>query len=139
VGTLNSKWGISQVLGEIARDPIWDVATREHSINLLNELYRGDSFRAQHESIKKWILNILNQICNLPDSAIMDHARLKPHSMKNVANGSKQMLRFVTLDGPSYPYPLAVRMQVSATSPLFLKFRLLLMSTVTFTGCGLCV
>lgn len=56
------QWGICQLLGEIASDDIWTVATRQQSVYLLGDFYRNGADWCQDESVKAWMLNIIGQL-----------------------------------------------------------------------------
>lgn len=52
------QWGVCQLLGEIAIDPLWDVVTRQQAMDFLAVLYRNDSIRNPDEDVFRWILNL---------------------------------------------------------------------------------
>jgi hypothetical protein len=56
------QWGVCQRLGEIAANASWDLETRRGALGLLGEMYKDDSQWGQHESVKRWILDILMQL-----------------------------------------------------------------------------
>ncbi|KAF9358388.1 hypothetical protein BGX34_008954 [Mortierella sp. NVP85] len=56
------QWGVSQRLGEIAANPMWDIDTRRGAVAFLGEIFLNDDVWGQQASVKQWILNILAQL-----------------------------------------------------------------------------
>ncbi|KAG0001549.1 hypothetical protein BGZ80_006165 [Entomortierella chlamydospora] len=56
------RMGVSQRLGEIAANPIWDLNIRKCAVESLRQLYEGDANNGQQVNIKQWILHILGQL-----------------------------------------------------------------------------
>ncbi|KAG0237761.1 hypothetical protein BGX31_003495 [Mortierella sp. GBA43] len=56
------QWGVCQLLGEIAANPLWDADTRRSAVAFLGEIYQNDTVWGERETIKQWILNILMQL-----------------------------------------------------------------------------
>ncbi|KAG0045796.1 hypothetical protein BGZ83_008991 [Gryganskiella cystojenkinii] len=61
------QWGICQLLGEIAVNPIWERDTRGQAIKFLGEMYNSNVGSKQHQDVRRWILTILQQILSIPD------------------------------------------------------------------------
>ncbi|KAG0196703.1 hypothetical protein BGX33_001350 [Mortierella sp. NVP41] len=102
------QWGICQLLGEIATDSIWDIATRQHAIDLLDALFKHDVEWGQDESVKSWMLNIFGQLGRAPEHAVKVSALLQSLSQDQVAI-------------PTLLYPLRSRLPMPASSPTFAK------------------
>ncbi|KAG0268403.1 hypothetical protein BGZ95_002474, partial [Linnemannia exigua] len=47
---LEFQWGVCQLLGEIAIDPLWDEETRQHAVDFLAQLYKLGSIRNPHSA-----------------------------------------------------------------------------------------
>ncbi|KAF9273736.1 hypothetical protein BGZ68_001249, partial [Mortierella alpina] len=100
-------WGICQLLGEIATDEAWEVIVRLQAINLLADLYSNDTEWAQDESVKGWMLVIIEKLGIMSDSAIKDHA-------KNLLLDLKKN----SCSPTSYSYPLKARPPMPMSWPL---------------------
>ncbi|KAG0197376.1 hypothetical protein BGX33_000715, partial [Mortierella sp. NVP41] len=83
---VNFQWGICRQLGEIAVDPLWDVAVRQQAIDFLGELYRNNTDWKPHVDIKQWILTILVRISELSDPATKDRAHALLEDFKKDGN-----------------------------------------------------
>ncbi|KAF9085657.1 hypothetical protein BGX23_009486 [Mortierella sp. AD031] len=83
---VNFQWGICRQLGEIAVDPLWDVAVRQQAIDFLGELYRNNTDWKPHVDIKQWILTILVRISELSDPATNDRAQSLLEDLKKDGN-----------------------------------------------------
>ncbi|KAG0352355.1 hypothetical protein BGZ54_002822, partial [Gamsiella multidivaricata] len=102
------EWGLCQRLGGIATNPFWDASTRQSAIDFLGELYRNDADWGEHASVKQWILKILIQLTDSPDSTINTRARTLLQELQKNGDAKKQVLyRACMSEGPS-PYPLKV-------------------------------
>ncbi|KAF9147856.1 hypothetical protein BG015_010431 [Linnemannia schmuckeri] len=86
------QWGVCQLLGEIALDPQWDAATRQHAIDFLAELYRSSTNLTSMDEVLRWILTIIRQVAALLEIDISEHARLMLQSLERDGNSAKQAL-----------------------------------------------
>ncbi|KAG0055270.1 hypothetical protein BGZ89_002404, partial [Linnemannia elongata] len=68
------QWGICQLLGEIAVDSVWTVTTRQQAIDLLGHLYKEDQEWGRDESVKEWMVAILNRLGSTSDQAVNQYA-----------------------------------------------------------------
>ncbi|KAF9146235.1 hypothetical protein BG015_011651 [Linnemannia schmuckeri] len=66
VGTIY-EGGICQLLGEIAADSAWTVATRQQAIDLLGHLYRNDEDWGRDESVSTCMLTIIDKLGSISD------------------------------------------------------------------------
>ncbi|KAF9086847.1 hypothetical protein BGX29_001196, partial [Mortierella sp. GBA35] len=107
---VNFQWGICRQLGEIAVDPLWDVAVRQQAIDFLGELYRNNADWRPHVDIKQWILTILVRISELSDPATKDRAHALLEDFKKDGN-------------TEFPasFPLSVRLPLPVSFPLLAK------------------
>ncbi|KAG0208502.1 hypothetical protein BGX31_002316, partial [Mortierella sp. GBA43] len=64
------QWGVSQRLGEMAANPVWDAVIRRNAIAFLGEMYRDDDMWGHHASVRQWILNILIQLASTGASGV---------------------------------------------------------------------
>ncbi|KAF9087057.1 hypothetical protein BGX29_001056, partial [Mortierella sp. GBA35] len=101
-------WGICQLLGEVAVDPLWDVSIRQHALDFLAELYKNDTIRTPDEGSDACILHFLRQASAMPDTAISDHARLLLRGLDKHESVVKQNLYRDCLVQPLDPYPIKV-------------------------------
>ncbi|KAG0197723.1 hypothetical protein BGX33_000390, partial [Mortierella sp. NVP41] len=104
------QWGVCQLLGEIAMDPIWAVENRQQAVDLLGKLYRSDKEWITDAGAKQAILGILQYNSTKSDQIIRDHARIL---LQDLTTSSTSSLPRV--------YPLTVRMSPPAASPLLDK------------------
>ncbi|KAG0257823.1 hypothetical protein BGZ95_005132, partial [Linnemannia exigua] len=114
------QWGICQLLGEIAVDPLWDVLVRQHAVNFLAHLYRDDTVRNpdKDKDICAYILDLLRQIDDLPDSPVSTHARSQLQGLEMEGSAVKQNLYRDAMAGPFNPFPLKVHLCGPLSSPL---------------------
>ncbi|KAG0276647.1 hypothetical protein BGZ95_007260 [Linnemannia exigua] len=103
------QWGICQLLGEIADDAVWPVATRQQAIELLGALYQDDQEWAQDDSIEAWIVTIIEKL------ATSDQA------VKVTALALQQQLALGAAPVASLSYPLRSCLPPPATSPILTK------------------
>ncbi|OAQ35070.1 hypothetical protein K457DRAFT_647983 [Linnemannia elongata AG-77] len=68
------QWGICQLLGEIAVEIVWTVATRQQTIDLLVTLHKEDQAWGRDESVKTWMLTILGTLGSSSGQAVSQHA-----------------------------------------------------------------
>ncbi|KAG0221285.1 hypothetical protein BGX31_010034 [Mortierella sp. GBA43] len=64
------QWGISQQLGEVASNSLWDKSVRQSAIFFLGEIYQNDGAFGYHANIKQWILHILMDLSRQPGSEV---------------------------------------------------------------------
>ncbi|GJJ69070.1 hypothetical protein EMPS_01416 [Entomortierella parvispora] len=62
------RWGICQILDEMAVDPSWAVTTRESAVRLLGEMFKTTSTSGQHRDVRRCILTLLQDISDLPSA-----------------------------------------------------------------------
>ncbi|KAF9133229.1 hypothetical protein BGW39_010246, partial [Mortierella sp. 14UC] len=103
-------WGICQLLGEIASETIWDTAVRQQAVSFLGELYRNDPEWGQEESVKTWMLNILSQLCSIPDQAIATSAHMLLKELKQDKDATTNL-----------PFPLRSRLPLPTSSPILTR------------------
>lgn len=115
------QWGVCQLLGEISGDTQWNIATQQHAIDLLTELYRGDSTWTTNKDVHKRILQIIRQVASLLDSATSSHAQSALQGLNNEGDAVKQALYREVLDTPVKPYPLQVRLPTPMLSVLLAR------------------
>lgn len=117
------RWGVCRLLGEIAVNPLWNVATRQGDIDFLVKLYRDLTIQGPAENVDSWILNILHQVADLPDTIISSHAEtlLQGLGQKGYA-GEEILCRDVQTD-PFNFYLLLTRQPAPTSSPLLAQFR----------------
>ncbi|KAF9362376.1 hypothetical protein BGX34_006316 [Mortierella sp. NVP85] len=58
------QWGVSQLLGEVAADSMWDTKTRQSAIMFLGEIYINRAVWGSHANVKEWILVILMKLAS---------------------------------------------------------------------------
>ncbi|KAF9899632.1 hypothetical protein EC991_008531 [Linnemannia zychae] len=104
------QWGICQLLGEIAIDPIWAIENRQQAVNLLDELYRSEKGWITDPGTKMVILGILRNISINTEHIIQDPARVLLQGL--TASSTSSLPR---------TYPLNIRMSLPAASPLLGK------------------
>ncbi|KAG0373303.1 hypothetical protein BGX24_011881 [Mortierella sp. AD032] len=69
------QWGVCQLLGEIAMDPIWAIEIRQQAVDLLGKLYWSDEEWITDAGAKQAILGILRYISINAEQIIQDHTR----------------------------------------------------------------
>ncbi|KAK5814761.1 WD40-repeat-containing domain protein [Linnemannia elongata] len=104
------QWGICQLLGEIAVDTIWAIAVREQAIGLLGLLYKEDQEWGRDESVKAWMMTILDKLGSTSDQAVNQHA----------------LALFQELDSDNtprskHPYLLRSHLPIPESSPILTK------------------
>ncbi|KAG0343928.1 hypothetical protein BG005_002117, partial [Podila minutissima] len=104
------QWGICQLLGEIALDPIWEIATRQQAVDFLVELYTNDPDWGQDASVKTWILTILRLVSDGADLVI----KRSPTFLQQYTDkaGAAKFAK---------PYPLRSRLPLPAVSLLLAR------------------
>ncbi|KAG0376656.1 hypothetical protein BGX24_007437, partial [Mortierella sp. AD032] len=117
------QWGICLFLGEIAIDPLWDSATREHAVEFLGEVYKSTILtpKKPDPTVYSWILNVLRQISDVKEDNIANHAQLMLKSLENegVASAKEQYQECV--DGAANPFPIKIRLTPPKSFPLLTK------------------
>ncbi|KAG0314343.1 hypothetical protein BGZ97_009366 [Linnemannia gamsii] len=107
------QWGICQLLGEIAVDPVWDISARQQSVSLLgHHLYKQDQGWGCDESVRSWILTIITNFANTTDQAVGTIAKTLLQELEQDQSASLQ-----------YRYPLSTQLRIPATSPLLAKMQ----------------
>ncbi|KAF9899666.1 hypothetical protein EC991_008511 [Linnemannia zychae] len=101
------QWGICQLLGEIASDPMWTSAAREQAIDLLEELFRNDTNWGQDRHVENWMLTIIRKLSESSDETI------QPKALALL-----QDLNIDTTAVLPHPYPLRSRLPRPATSSI---------------------
>ncbi|KAG0321449.1 hypothetical protein BGZ99_003920, partial [Dissophora globulifera] len=116
------QWGICQLLGEIAVDPMWAQGTRVQAITFLDEMYRSIAGSKQRQEIQRWILTILQQASGLPNvdsySIISPFPKANNESVRNQAQNLLDGLKKDTLEPFSYQYLLRDRLPFPRSSVL---------------------
>ncbi|KAG0287697.1 hypothetical protein BGZ96_008401 [Linnemannia gamsii] len=122
------QWGICLYLGEIAINPLWDPATREHAVEFLGEIYRNDSLspKKPDSTVYGWILNVLRQVSELKDSSlanenIANHAQLLLKEVAEVGDVERKKLYAETMEGNPNKFPIKLRLTPPANFPLLAK------------------
>ncbi|KAF9948265.1 hypothetical protein BGZ72_009801, partial [Mortierella alpina] len=101
------QWGVSQLLGEIALDPIWEHSTREQAVHFLGDLYLNDVDWGQDDSVKFLIVAILGKISDTAGPTIQE-----------VANTLLEILKKNGAAVVTHSYPLGSHLSIPPTSPL---------------------
>ncbi|KAF9546834.1 hypothetical protein EC957_009285 [Mortierella hygrophila] len=104
------QWGICQLLGEIAMDPIWVMEIRLQAVYFLENLLRSDSEWTTDSSVKEAIRSILLRISTSGEKTIQIHF-----------NSLSQDSRRENGDDSAEPYPLITRLPTPRSSPLLAK------------------
>ncbi|KAF9343162.1 hypothetical protein BGX34_007130, partial [Mortierella sp. NVP85] len=56
------QWGLCQMLGEVAADPMWDANTRKSAVMFLGEIYSDRTVWNSQANVQEWILVILMKL-----------------------------------------------------------------------------
>ncbi|KAG9067027.1 hypothetical protein KI688_012939 [Linnemannia hyalina] len=104
------QWGICQLLGEIAVDPVWAVTVRQQAIDFLGHLYKEDQEWGRDESVKGWMLTILSTLRSSSDE-----------SVNNRAVALFQKLDLGNTPRTQHPYPLRSHLPIPESSPILSK------------------
>ncbi|KAG9062251.1 hypothetical protein KI688_006583 [Linnemannia hyalina] len=104
------QWGICQLLGDIAANPVWSVDIRLQAIRLLGHLYQNDQEWAEDQSVKIWMLTIIDRLGNPYDQAISTSAC---SLLQDLASDATLSMR--------HPYPLMARLLIPDPSPVLAK------------------
>ncbi|KAF9144495.1 hypothetical protein BGX30_012568 [Mortierella sp. GBA39] len=117
------RWGICRLLGEIAVDPLWNAATRQDAIDFLVELYKEITIQSPAEDVSNWVLDILHQIADLPDTTISSHAETLLQGLEHRSYAGEEPLSRDVQAGPFNFYPLLTRQTAPTSSPLLAQVR----------------
>ncbi|KAG0008415.1 hypothetical protein BGZ80_003479 [Entomortierella chlamydospora] len=109
--------GVRQRLGELAINPAWDAVSRQSALDFLGEIYKNDVQWGHHDSVKRWILHILNQLRDPFESVIHENARILLQDLGTNGDDKKQLLYQECVQDPISSYPLMIRLP-SKASPL---------------------
>lgn len=101
------QWGICQLLGEIAIDPIWDMDIRLQAVYFLEDLLRSDSEWTTNSTVKEAIRSILLRISMSGEKTIQIH-------FKSLSQDSRRE----NGDDSAEPYPLITRLPTPGRSLL---------------------
>ncbi|KAF9081072.1 hypothetical protein BGX23_001340, partial [Mortierella sp. AD031] len=104
------QWGICQLLGEIAPDPVWTVALRQQAIDLLGDLYRNDPDWGQDESVKTWMMTIIGHLGGASEQAVSARAQALLQDFKKKQD-----------DVAHHLYPLRARLPLPSSSPILAR------------------
>ncbi|KAG0041359.1 hypothetical protein BGZ83_001897, partial [Gryganskiella cystojenkinii] len=104
------QWGICQLLGEIAVDTVWTLATRQQAVDLLGELYMNDLEWGRDESVKTWMLTVIAHLGDTSEKAVSARARALLQDLKKDQDPTAQIT-----------YPLRVRLPIPAYSPILAR------------------
>ncbi|KAF9176523.1 hypothetical protein BGZ51_000416, partial [Haplosporangium sp. Z 767] len=88
------------------------------AIKFLGEIYKNDVDWGQQDSVKQWILTILIQLSDLPESAIKSHAHTVLQKLENNGDAQRQALYHDCISRPPSTYPLRVCPPPLASSSL---------------------
>ncbi|KAF9912561.1 hypothetical protein EC991_009986 [Linnemannia zychae] len=115
------QWGICRLLGEIAVDTNWDIATRQQAIDLLVELYKDESGWTTNNGIHSWILHLIRQAVALPESSISDYTQLIIQGLDKEGDAAKHNLYRDSLATLLDSYALQAPLQLPASSVLLMQ------------------
>lgn len=115
------QWGVCLLLGDIAVDSQWEVATRQQSVDLLAALYRDDSIRTSNDEVDSWILQILCQLVAQFDLSISDYTQSALQGLDKEGNAITQDLYRGIVAGPLSPYPIKAGLPFPSSSPLLAR------------------
>ncbi|KAK3804796.1 MAG: hypothetical protein JOS17DRAFT_826065, partial [Linnemannia elongata] len=104
------QWGICQLLGEIASGVIWDTNVRQQVVDLLGDLYKNDPQWGKDESVKTWMINIINQLSTVSDQAVNTIATALLKDLHQDQGTSTRL-----------PYPLRNRLPLPTSSPILAR------------------
>ncbi|KAF9122192.1 hypothetical protein BGX30_002143, partial [Mortierella sp. GBA39] len=108
------QWGVCQLLGEIAMDPIWAIENRQQAVELLGELYKSDKGWIPNAGVKKAILGILHRISTNAEPIIHGHVEVVLQDPAIGCAGDN-----------SRSYPLKSRLPLPAMFPLLSRVQAL--------------
>ncbi|OAQ22447.1 WD40 repeat-like protein, partial [Linnemannia elongata AG-77] len=104
------QWGICQLLGEIAMDDNWDGPVRQQAVELFGDLFQNDPSWGEDESVKTWMLNIIDQLGAVNDAAVSNSAIALVNERQHDQPASSKL-----------PYPLRNRLPLPSSSPTLVK------------------
>ncbi|KAG0374561.1 hypothetical protein BGX24_010241 [Mortierella sp. AD032] len=102
------QWGICQLLGEIALDPIWGMEICRQAVRFLEDLNGNDSGWIGDTSVRGAIRGILRRISESPEILIHVNSLSQDPKWDNGINSEE-------------PYPLITRLSIPESSPLLAK------------------
>ncbi|KAG0278710.1 hypothetical protein BGZ95_003346 [Linnemannia exigua] len=104
------QWGISQLLGEIAVDPIWPFSVRQEAATFLFELLDCGEEWTKDDSVRLWMMTILHHISKSAGGIILGDAHIKWKTL------------FLEKDDILYkPYPLVDTLPEPVNFPLLAR------------------
>ncbi|KAF9142516.1 hypothetical protein BG015_000801 [Linnemannia schmuckeri] len=92
------------LLGEIAVNTVWTATVRQQAADLLSYLYQDDQDWGHDESVKRWMVTILDKLESTSDQAVSKH--------------TIALLQELNLD-PQDPTPLSVEIPTSNPGLIF--------------------
>ncbi|KAG0259745.1 hypothetical protein BGZ95_004594, partial [Linnemannia exigua] len=104
------QWGICQLLAEIATDTIWEVNTRQQAVCLLGHLYKNDDGWTRDESVRTWMLTIIDKLAANSDKVVSPIALVLQQELSAEESSRSQ-----------HPYPLTSRLSMPDSSPILVK------------------
>ncbi|KAG0006573.1 hypothetical protein BGZ80_005216, partial [Entomortierella chlamydospora] len=104
------QWGVCQLLGEMAMDPIWDMEVRQQAVYLLEDLHRSDSGWTKDLGVRVAIRSILFRIFRNAEEIIQVHVNSLPQDSRQGCG-----------DNSAETYPLITRLPVPESSLLLDK------------------
>ncbi|KAG9066993.1 hypothetical protein KI688_012905 [Linnemannia hyalina] len=108
------QWGICQLLGEIAVDNAWAVTARQQAVDLFGHLYKEDQEWGRDESVKAFMVTILDKLGSTSDQAVNQHAI-----------ALSQELDLGNTPRTQHPYPLRSRLPIPESSPILAKVQMI--------------
>ncbi|KAG0300953.1 WD repeat-containing protein 38 [Linnemannia gamsii] len=115
------QWGVCRLLGDIATDPRWEMAVRQHAIDFLAELHRHGSICGLDEEIGRWILKILCQVEVSPDPAVSGHVQRVLLGLQMEGIAGQQTVQRDIIASRLKPFPLVVRLPIPSSSELLAR------------------
>ncbi|KAG0200742.1 hypothetical protein BGX28_006284 [Mortierella sp. GBA30] len=111
-------WGLSQRLGEIATNSLWDDNTRQQAIEFLSELYTNDTEWGQQPEVKQWILTILIQISILQDAVVQNQAHIVLQNLKTNGDAKRRALYQDSINHLPTPYKIKICLPLPSSPTL---------------------
>ncbi|KAF9111380.1 hypothetical protein BGX27_005019, partial [Mortierella sp. AM989] len=104
------QWGVCQLLGEMAMDPIWGTEICQQAVYLLEDLHRKDSGWTKDSGVREAIRGILLRISKSTKKTSSIHV-----------NSLSRDSRWDNGDDSAEPYPLITRLPTPESSLLLTK------------------
>ncbi|KAF9952210.1 hypothetical protein BGZ70_000694, partial [Mortierella alpina] len=101
------QWGICQLLGEIAMDPLWTSTIRQQSVSLLGHLYQHSQDWGHDESVRTWMVAIIFKLGASSDNVVNKTASTLIQDLKHDQTAIVQLY-----------YPLSARLSIPESSPV---------------------